>query len=560
MKSINKVALISFLLVCPPIILQAEEQATDNKQLPRLNVSVIPFSEVAKPVERDVEAELVSLNNSQVSAQLSARVEEILNDVGDQVFQGDVLARLDCRDFDVAVRQAKAGVNTVKARIAATKVRANAAESQVQAAVSRSNAAASRVSAAVSQVSAAGSQVKAALAQSQAARSRVEAAQARVKAATVSMQSTGSRIKTAQSRVNTAKSQSAAAGARVPAAQGQFNFAQAQLKRNQQLRNQKLIAADVLEQAQSSYQSALGALGAAKADAGAARAGVDTANAEVNSAQADFRAAQAEVEATKVDIANAESDVATQQANVETHTANVDTNKANADVATAESEVAESDVATAKAQWEAAKADLVAAETELESALAQLESAEVVAERCNITAPFDGQIIERQFQLGQVAAPGTPAFMILQTGDLEVSARLSSDEISDQEKGASLRFIADDEKLSVEPRAVVARIDQTTGTQEARFKVLDLHALPVGKTGRLRWQGQQPSIPASWLLRRDGKLGLMLAVDDKAKFYPVANAREGQPALVDLPPDTLLINDNRLRVRDGQSIESVKPE
>ena len=50
----------------------------------------------------------------------------------------------------------------------------------------------------------------------------------------------------------------------------------------------------------------------------------------------------------------------------------------------------------------------------------------------------------------------------------------------------------------------------------------------------------------------------MLAVDDKAKFESLNNAQEGQPALVDLPPETLLIDANRLRARDGQSIEYEK--
>ena len=66
------------------------------------------------------------------------------------------------------------------------------------------------------------------------------------------------------------------------------------------------------------------------------------------------------------------------------------------------------------------------------------------------------------------------------------------------------------------------------------------------------------SLAPNWLVRRDGELGVMLAVGDKAQFELLDNAQEGQPSLIDLPPDTLLIDANRLRTRDGQLIEYEK--
>ncbi|MEZ5480289.1 MAG: biotin/lipoyl-binding protein [Thiolinea sp.] len=510
-----------------------------------LPVTVVELGKVAAPVERDVEAELVSLNDAPVSAELSARVVEINAEVGDRVGTGDVLARLDCRDYEVALRQAKAGVSTVRARIAASEARVGAAESRVKAAESR-------VSAAESQVNAATSRVRAAVSQVSAANARVNAGAARVKAVTANMQSVGARINTAKSQVGTAQSQAAAAGARVPAAQAQFGLAQSQFQRNQQLRNQKLIAADLYEQARAGFDSAQSSLNAAKADANAAKAAIATANAAVSEAEGGFRAAQAEVETANADLAATRADV--------------DINKANADIANAELEsvraqvaTAQADADTARAEWEAAQADAQAAETELETALAQQEAAEVVVGRCEVTAPFSGQITARPFQLGQVAAPGAAAFRILQTEDAEVSARLAPDDIRDQEEGEALRFVAEGEALAVEQRAVVAQLDQATRTQEVRFRILDLHNLPVGLSGRLRWQGRLPALPPDWLLRRDGQLGLMLAVEGKAEFHPLPNAREGQPVLIDLPPETLLIDDNRLRVRTGQAIERVEP-
>lgn len=526
MKSAHHTALMVFAVLAFATTLQAAED-TANTPEEVLSVSVITLGKVAIPVERDVEAKLISPNDTPVSPELAARVLKIEADVGDQVQEGDVLASLDCRDYDVKVRQAKAGVSTVQARIKATAARAGAADSRV-------GAAESRVGASGSQVSAAASRVEAAV-------SRVQAATAGIQAATARMQATGTGINTAKSRVNTAKAQANAARARIPAAQAQFKLAQSELNRNSQLRNQKLIPVNILDQAQATFNSAQSNLSAAQADYDAAQAAVATANEEINAAAANLQAGKA--------------DVASSQANVETVKAELGSSRADLGTAKANLGTAQADMETAKADLEGAKADLLTVETELENALAQQEAAEVVAGRCLIKAPFDGQITQRQVQLGQISSPGMAAFQLLQYQGLEVIAQLSPDEVRDQEQGEKVRFVSDGIELEVERRAVVAQVASDSGTQEVRYRVNGEHDLPVGKTGRVRWQGKLPAIPPDWLLRREGGLGLMLAVDGKAVFHPLKNAREGQATLIDLPDSTLLIDANRLRARNGQKIQ-----
>ncbi len=339
LPSIAAVCVAAFLAV--PETLQAEEQADSD----RLAVTLRPLGEILQASERSVSASLISLNDSTLSAELSAKVNKLLVDTGDVVKAGQVLAELDCRDYAYALNQARAGKEAVEAR---------------------------------------------------------------------------------------------------------YSFASAQLQRNQRLKKTGVIPAETLDKS-----------------------------------AADF---------------------------------------------------------------DAAKADRAVAQ-------AQVETAQLAASRCQLKAPFTGQITQRHLQLGQQVAPGTAAFQLLQGDRLEVRANLSVNEVRDQEQGSALRFVADGISVPLERRAVVGQIAGNTRTQEVRFIPKGEHALPVGRSGRVMWQGKLPVLPASWLVRREGGLGVMLAEEGVAKFHPLPDAQEGQPVLTDLSPEALIIDQNRLRARDGQALD-----
>ena len=62
-------------------------------------------------------ATVVSLNNTAVSTQVGARIDEISVRVAEIVEPGSVLARLDCTDFELARKQAEADIASLRARI-----------------------------------------------------------------------------------------------------------------------------------------------------------------------------------------------------------------------------------------------------------------------------------------------------------------------------------------------------------------------------------------------------------------------------------------------------------
>jgi RND family efflux transporter MFP subunit len=91
-------------------------------------VSVSPLSEIASYPQRSAPATVISLNQPQISAEISARLESFPALVGDRVTQGDVLARLDCRELEFGLDSARAQVASTEARLALANSRLNRAQ------------------------------------------------------------------------------------------------------------------------------------------------------------------------------------------------------------------------------------------------------------------------------------------------------------------------------------------------------------------------------------------------------------------------------------------------
>lgn len=91
------IAIISLIGICGTVV------ATEN-----ISVKTTKLSEIAIYPERSAPATVISLNDSTISAQIEARVDTILANVGDIVEPGAVLAQLDCADYRLAHRQSVA--------------------------------------------------------------------------------------------------------------------------------------------------------------------------------------------------------------------------------------------------------------------------------------------------------------------------------------------------------------------------------------------------------------------------------------------------------------------
>ncbi len=83
----------------------------------RIAVKTVKVSDIAVYPERSAPATVISLNESIISAQIVARVDELAVQVGDIVEQGAVLARLDCADYVLSHRESVSRLDAIETKL-----------------------------------------------------------------------------------------------------------------------------------------------------------------------------------------------------------------------------------------------------------------------------------------------------------------------------------------------------------------------------------------------------------------------------------------------------------
>jgi hypothetical protein len=142
---------------------------------------------------------------------------------------------------------------------------------------------------------------------------------------------------------------------------------------------------------------------------------------------------------------------------------------------------------------------------------------------------------------------------LVQLDELEVSAELRGAEASGLEQAEIIAFDYAGSRYPLQLRRILPVIDERTRTQEARLSFIQASA-PAGAAGRLIWQGTANELAADYLVRRDGRLGIFLEENGRARFHILDKAREGQPVRLLLTPETRLITDGRQRLQEGDPV------
>ncbi len=91
-------------------------------------ITAARLADVAIPLERSAPAEVEALTRTSIAARLAAEIESMPVETGDRVAAGDVLARLDCTDFEDTLEQAEATEEELEARLRLAGIRLDRTE------------------------------------------------------------------------------------------------------------------------------------------------------------------------------------------------------------------------------------------------------------------------------------------------------------------------------------------------------------------------------------------------------------------------------------------------
>ncbi len=186
--------------------------------------------------------------------------------------------------------------------------------------------------------------------------------------------------------------------------------------------------------------------------------------------------------------------------------------------------------------------------------IARIDRAKLDLSRTRITAPFDAAIIARSAQVGSYAQPGTPLITIVQTDKREIDVEVDPRYASNLPDASNLRFVSRGRNWAVELARISSVIDTSSRLVRARF-VFEADTAPVGTSGDLVWRESSGLVPVNYIVERDDQLGVFVANSDTALFVPIPGAQQGRPAIVDLPPDSLIITRGHTRLQDGDALQ-----
>ena len=315
----------------------------------------------------------------QISPKVSGYVAKIYVADNQQVKEGDLIAELDARDYEVRLQQAKAALdaglakqNEAKTNVSLTRATSSATIQQAQAAVRKS-------------------------------RSDVESSRA-------GAASLRSRANEAESAISTAQANLAQTQAQVVAAQADAARANADVERYKELYAKDEISKQQLDQAVTVANTA-----AAQLDA--ARQRVAAAEARVNEARSAQAAATQTAQQAQTQIGGAQAGVNEALGRL-----------AEANAAPQQVAVSEAQAATAGATTEQLRSQVAQAELELSYT--------------KIYAPETGRVTRKSVEEGALVQVGQPLLAIV-PGDVWVTANFKENQIGRMTPGQSVEITVD---------------------------------------------------------------------------------------------------------------------
>ena len=248
-------------------------------------------------------------------------------------------------------------------------------------------------------------------------------------------------------------------------------------------------------------------------------------NQQVAIAQANVEAAQAAIERLSADKQRAVVVLTQAEKNfkrIEQLASRDATSQGDLDQAAEALGVAVADVSRAEAGINEGQKGLVSAEKNLQYQQARLSDTIIVA-------PFDGMVVKRSRESGDVVVPGSSVLTLISTKELWISAWVDETEMSKLNAGQAARVVFRSEPERSFP-AEVARLGREADRETREF-IVDVRVLELPKNWAVGQRAEAyvtvgepaevPLIPKSFLVRQNGQDGVFVYQDGIANWRPV---------------------------------------
>jgi len=208
------------------------------------------------------------------------------------------------------------------------------------------------------------------------------------------------------------------------------------------------------------------------------------------------------------------------------------TSQGDLDQATEALGVAMADVSRSEAGINEGQKELVSAEKNLEYHQARLRDTVIVA-------PFDGLVVNRNREPGDVVVPGSSMMTLIATDELWISAWVDETEMSHLEAGQEARVIFRSQPNDSFP-GKVARLGREADRETREF-IVDVRVLQLPDNWAVGQRAETyikiaepqnvPLIPKSFLVKRDGVDGVFVDIDGTTFWRNVSLGVHGREVI-----------------------------
>ena len=196
-----------------------------------------------------------------------------------------------------------------------------------------------------------------------------------------------------------------------------------------------------------------------------------------------------------------------------------------------------------------------AAQVDLAVAQAQRAVAARNVEKCRITAPFSGVVLERQAQLSAMAGVGAALLRLVDVQPPEIEAQVQAVQADALPQAAEISFESHGRRYPARLLRLSPVVDSAARTRIARLGFVETAAL-VGSSGTLHWRASTLRLPAELLVRRGPVLGAFVVENGRARLASAPSAQEDRPFTVALPADAAIVVRGQQGLNDGQAVST----